>query len=329
MTGSKHDLPPDSVIAQVPAWLDPQPDLPRWRMFGNQSSNLSSEIYSMQMQLCRLALGDLENEKKLILRDCYRLLKLCAKAMRNPFRSALFKYQTLQTISQELILVDTDASLHSSWTTVQKRTLALDAREQDIVGKLPAFSVAKSYFEPADPSANGTPIPINVRVALRDLKKYLDEKIALQVWKSTSMKWRSNIHMSMTAILSVAVGFHLTEIPMSGAQSVDLSREPLWLMAVGALGATISSIARPSPPEIPLSTKNSLLRPVLGAIAGLFFYLIAESGGLRPTNPVILYLFALAFGFSDEILVKLLDESGRRAGAEATRALGHPSRDRS
>ncbi len=94
---------------------------------------------------------------------------------------------------------------------------------------------------------------------------------------------------------------------------------------IASLGATLSSLLnlitgdeRPIPPFINRYVIN-MARPLIGAVAGLFFYLLVFSGWLTiQPHPIAYFAFAFVFGFSERLFGKSIEAMANTAEAKIT-----------
>jgi hypothetical protein len=293
----------------------PELTLPFWYAFSNNMSNLAAEFYSLQSEVSMAARrSDACPISSSAIDNCRKSLARFAKAARNPFSSTLAKYLFLQKVSQDIILADHEDVLPTRWNTIQKRILAASENERGLIQSLDAYKVTLKYFSDSSSGA-----PVTVRHALKALKSYTDEKVTLSIWHSSVTRSRSNVLLAIAIIVAGAICAHFT---LTGS---DERPTVIWLICLGLLGGTLSSIMRPSPVEIPLSAASTLLRPILGSIAALLLFIVVNANIVRIDQPFILYLASLGIGFSDKALTDLLTSTSERFSRDITQAIGHPT----
>jgi hypothetical protein len=313
-----------------------QLSLPFWYGLGNQLTNIRSEFHTLQTSLKDAELNP-DTAPPEIVAECRELLVRFAASARNPFATILSRYLALQQISQKAMLIDPPLT---GWNTIQRRFLAGSEKARDLVQRYPCYKLANSYFggetkdngpEPAAGTADQAPAAeeghagsrsMDVRRALRELKIYYDELVALKIWHATAIRWRTATLMVLTVMLVGAIYRHLAGEPV--ISQPDL----IQFILCGALGGTLSSIVRPTPIEPPLpGATNALLRPVLGGVAALILFSLLQASVFAIDKPAMCYLAAIAIGFSDGALTNILEKTGQRISESATATVGHPAAD--
>ena len=94
------------------------------------------------------------------------------------------------------------------------------------------------------------------------------------------------------------------------------------MIVAGSLGASLSALAdvtRFVKDGVPLLSDLQLVRPVVGAVSGLVLYLIWQTDILN-VRGVELYLFAIAFGFSERAIFELLGRLAKQMEGQVGKA---------
>jgi uncharacterized membrane protein YeaQ/YmgE (transglycosylase-associated protein family) len=101
----------------------------------------------------------------------------------------------------------------------------------------------------------------------------------------------------------------------------------LSTVLAGALGAALSTIISPftGASSVPL-VRVALVRPVVGAIAGLLLFFAAGHAQVAKFQYPLLYATAILVGFSERAFTKALGTKADRISNEMSRALGHPTK---
>jgi hypothetical protein len=95
----------------------------------------------------------------------------------------------------------------------------------------------------------------------------------------------------------------------------------------GALGAALSTLISPftGTSSVPL-VRVALVRPVVGAIAGLLLFFVAGHAHVAKFQYPLLYATAILLGFSERAFTKALGTTADKISNEMSRALGHPTK---
>ena len=166
------------------------------------------------------------------------------------------------------------------------------------------------------------------RSNLKAVCAFLDDQIILQLWKSLKLRRQSRIFVIFAILLSGLLVAHICYGPcVVDCAECAASRHPhspIFMVIAGTLGAFVSMLMKSSivtKRGTPL-TNVSIVRPIIGGIAGLFLYLTTEMDIITVKFPA-LYAGAIAFGFSERAfsaaLSKLAGETEKSIEARRAR----------
>lgn len=271
------------------------------------SQNLIIEIEAMERDL---ELFPDTPQNRPTIRTCRESLVQIRRAANSWLRGArsYYIFTSLHWINEKLFEIRDMSQLYQQWLILRDRLYQFSDEER---GKW-----SKERLDEIDKAFQRSPKEDRLK-ALRSelfaLRKLIDQKVALSLWGITqtnaSILALTPVLVSLFAGVVAFVGyFH------EGSKTIEM----LDTILVSSLGATVSTLMSllhrqdyTAPSLINHSIIN-LLRPLIGAVAGLFFYFLLQfllSGidglptGAGVANKKILFLYGLAFvfGFSERL----------------------------
>ena len=299
----------------------------KYRWFLNLQ-NFEFEIQAVRSELARLEglySNDEEDDEdhsyqRGVLEECRKLIEEIERAFDRFFPRELFIWQTLLLVQQRIWLIVPFSELPAKWATLNKRLQDLPEKEgsqyrnkefvEDITTRL---AKGAPLFEGADSG---------LRSELVEVRRYLDDKVALEFWIAFRLRRYSVMFLLLAMVL---VAYLVADISILRLECLTTewsecadSYSTVAMIVAGSLGALISALSsglrRKSLGKPPL-VQAFFVRPVIGGVAGLFVYLVAQTGTIDIPYPGM-YLVAVAFGFSERALYRVL---GSVAGSTESR----------
>jgi hypothetical protein len=292
--------------------------LPAWHLLSNSLSNMVGDYHVTldDLSKCKAELGKVDGAKE-ALNNCIAHADEFSRRAKNPLSSYYARYKTLQSLSQEIILCLPTDMLIGRWNTIQKRLDACDNKERKMIESLTAYKQCLAFFSPRGNSK--TKDSRELRCALKELKAFFDEKVELQVWKSSALRFRTTAFSLLLVPAVTALADLVQREPPDGVKAPQM----LGMIVAGITGGLLSSIVRPSTIPAPFSSEFILLRPIVAGLAGFVFWLLLKSGAVTITHVQIAYIFAISVGFTDDSLTKMLLTTSRHLANTTVKALGH------
>ena len=275
---------------------------PRWF---STLQNYQFEIAAVRSEIAQIEKGfELSSDKKGILAECKNLLEKIDSSFGRWFPRELFVWQSLFLIRQYLLLIVPYGQLLANWRTMEKR---LSQLEKEVAGRWreKSFHTAmagriEKNDEENDPSLRGE---------LREIREFLDDRIVLEIWSSIKLRRYSVVFLfaaiGLGAMLISFVGF--SELSCAYMDCIQ-SHSPIAMTLAGSLGGFLSGLLAARSTDAvrtPVLANLTMVRPVIGGIAGLFLYFIAAVGVVEVAHPA-LYGAAIAFGFTERPFFKAL-----------------------
>lgn len=256
----------------------------------------------------------------LVLQECREFLSQAKRAFDRRFPDELLLWQLLHLMRQRLLLIVPFDQLPAKWVTLRSRLSRLD---KDEAGKFADESLIRSI---SDRLARGRPLfgeaALDLRSDMAEIRKHVDERAVLEHWNALALRRKSIAFLVMSIVLGGLLVAHIchfqTVCPSAGGAPCAEPHSVYAMILAGGLGALLSGLStgwRPDLPRLPPLAQVSVVRPVIGGIAGLFVYFIADAGFIDIRYPA-LYAVAIAFGFSERAFFGLL---GRIAGETEAR----------
>ncbi len=290
----------DAILSGVPQ----SRRKPRMRWLSN-FQNFEFEIDAVRIEISELEKNGHEiTDKKEIIKNCRELLSKIECAYNRRFPRELFIWETLFLIHQKILLIAPIDELSSKWRTLKKRLNQL--KEKKAVGgwndKVISSISEKMGEQRVEQRKEKSEIDSRLRYELKELRKHLDDQVILQIWAGMKLR-RHCIFFVIAASLVIALMIFLYCIIEGTQHNVVL------VSGAGLLGALLSTLTHGKPLGItraPPLVSVSMVRPAIGAIAGLFVFfaepLLAPNVVKYPT----LYAVAFVFGFSERAFYRFL-----------------------
>ncbi len=213
------------------------------------------------------------------------------------FPRELFIWQSLMLIQQNMLLILPCRQLRAKWRTLSGRLAHLGDEAAYASLKRRLDDIAKELGEcercsEADDRA--------LRHEMVEFRKSLDDRLVLDLWRTVSIR-RYGIIFSLSAFACIALLIVLFACSECSNSSNEHWQRPIAMVVAGFLGGLLSGIATMRYGEQgvrPPLASVEVVRPVIGGIAGLFLFLIAEAQVLNIADPG-LFALAIAFGFTE------------------------------
>ena len=296
--------------------------------------NFAFEIDAVRSELDELEKEEsLDDEKKEILNKCRTLLEKTESAFEHYFPRELFIWQMLFRIHQDIFLIAPRRELPSRCFVLRKRLDRLGqheknaSRDRQALGWEKWKELVREAEENLEASKDRKQHDMKWRSNLKAACRFLDDQIILELWKSSRLRRQSRIFIIFAVLLSgllvAHISFDLWAEDCADCIASERPHSPILMFIAGTLGAFVSMLMSSSiGPERGAPLANvSIVRPILGGVAGLFLYLTSEIDVIRVNFPA-LYAGAVAFGFSERAfsatLTKLAGETEKNI--EARRA---------
>ena len=306
-----------------------------WRMFGQKQhrwflnlQNFEFEIQAVRSELARLdglypkgKEGDEEHSyQQGVLEECHKLIGEIERAYDRFIPRELFIWETLFLVQQRIWLIVPFSELSAKWATLNKRLKDLPKKEGG------QYKNKKFVKNITTQLAKGAPLfeggDSGLRSELIEVRRYLDDKVVLELWVAFRLRRYSVMFLILAVVL---VAYLVADICILRLECLTQKwsecSDPYSIVAMivaGSLGALISALSsglrRKSLGNPPL-VQAFLVRPVIGGVAGIFVYLVAQTGTIDIPYPGM-YLVAIAFGFSERAFYGVL---GRLAGSTESR----------
>ena len=306
-----------------------------WRMFGKKQhrwflnlQNFEFEIQAVRSELARLdglypkgKEGDEDHSyQRGVLEECHKLIDEIERAYDHFIPRELFIWETLFLVQQRIWLIVPFSELSAKWATLSKRLKDLPKKEGG------QYKNKKFVENITTRLAKGAPLfeggDSGLRSELIEVRRYLDDKVALELWIAFRLRRYSVMFLILAVVL---VAYLVADICILRLECLTQKwsecSDPYSVVAMimaGSLGALISALSsglrRESLGNPPL-VHAFLVRPVIGGVAGVFVYLVAQTGTIDIPYPGM-YLVAIAFGFSERAFYGVL---GRVAGSTESR----------
>ena len=235
----------------------------KFRWFLNLQ-NFEFEIEAVRSEISRLEEiysddtehGENHSYQRKVLEDCRDLITNIDKAFHRFLPRELFIWQSLFLIQQRILLIVPFSELPAKWATLNKRLQDLSEKEED-GGKDGRYGSKKFIKDIATrlatgaPSSNGEEASKGEDVGLRsdmiEVKRYLDDKVALELWIAFRLRRYSVMFLALALVL---VAYLVADICILRPEC--LSQE--WLecsdnysviamVVAGSLGALVSALS--------------------------------------------------------------------------------------
>jgi hypothetical protein len=177
-----------------------------------------------------------------------------------------------------------------------------------------------------------------VRETIKQIKFSLDDKVVAELWSGMVLQRQlyilGLIALGSLLAMVLVVLYETCRLPSclgcdpaaSGKHGVHAT------VLAGLLGGALSTISQPmaQATSLPL-VKVALIRPLIGAIAGLFLFLVSGQSDILKFSYPFLYAAAIAIGFSERAFAALMGAAADEISKGVSRALGvvNPSKGRS
>jgi hypothetical protein len=219
--------------------------------------------------------------------------------------------------------------------SLKQRLEAVGGRDIDDLKKSNGFREVDTYLKKissgktAQGDLSGLAEEKVVRETIRQIKFSLDDNVVAKLWNGMVLQRQIYILgaialMSLVATVLVILG-ETCRLPCLSGCSCEVATPqrhgvPAAVLA-GLLGGALSTIAQPMPSSLPL-VRVALIRPLIGAIAGLFLFLVSGHAEVLKFGYPYLYAAAIAIGFSERAFAALMGVTAEGIGKGVARALG-------
>lgn len=270
--------------------------------------NLASEIEAAQSDIRRVVSAvELPEESKATVDRCSELLLLVIEDYNGRFPHELFIWESLFQIQQDLLLVLPSDQLLAEWDVFQTRISTTQEKGTEFPWE---ESRLNELAEQLKSLSGSTPSDRGVRPRVREIRKYLDDRVVFDLWRSIQIRKFGYSFACLAFALGTVLAVTIYASACQPSQCMADSEDYILfgMIVAGSLGASLSALAgvtRFGQDGVPLLSGLQLVRPVVGAVSGLVLYLIWQTEILH-VHGVELYLFAIGFGFSERALFELL-----------------------
>jgi len=296
-----------------------------WKVIRATDQNVTADIELARIAILSLSCNTHGNCEQALLASCREMLNQCIASQRRLFGNRIFVRQTLFLILQNLILIIPKEKLPAAWLSIRQRLATIDDSEiieykrskaiDEIDGFMKRLSDAK---ELAGASKIGAKDKI-VREKMKEIKSFLDEKVMGELWSSTVLQ-------RQTYILGGLIFCSLSATLLAIWYDTHHSTTPgiFQTTVAGLLGGAISTVSQPSARDssLPL-VRFALIRPLIGAVSGLFLFLISGHTDVAKLAYPYTYAMAIAFGFSERAFSTALGSAANAISTDVSKALGH------
>lgn len=250
------------------------------------------------------------------------------------FVNRIFIRQTLSRVQVRLILITPRENLDSVWIALRKKWDSIDEDSRRhktnnyIIQEIDKFFKSPAKGKSSEPAAS----LLRIRSHMQAIRKYVDDRILADLWSSYSLQRTATLFSWILFGLMGAIVYALLDerAPASGSKAISLCiADLIEMLLFGALGGTISAIMRPVPGTHQkrsslLLTKFSYMRPLLGAVSGLFLFLLFASQvvNLPSLHYLGVYALAMVVGFSERALISMLSSAANRLNLDISRSIG-------
>ncbi len=226
----------------------------------------------------------------------------------------------LFSINQQLLLIQPAEELNARWHSLEKRL----KRSAKVAEKCPCddafLEEIRQQLKDWEQSGGGEDNH-DLRNRMAQVEKSLDDLTVLDLWRNIQIRRYNMAFILLGLVLTVALLVFVMIFPpfeiRGGAGGSGGAYTAAGLTLSGAFGAVLSALAPGGPPVatgVPQSAAVSAMRPVAGAAAGLFLYLI-DAAGLLYVDDVALHVLAVGLGFGERPFSKLLGGIAARSDA--------------
>lgn len=303
---------------------------PRWFL---NLQNFEFEIQAVRSEISRLKKLYLEDEtdknkysyQRGVLAECEKLIGSVEGALERLFPRELFIWQALFLVRQRILLIVPFSELPAQWETLKGRLQRLPKKERGKYGK-------KKFVESVSARLDADPPPLEdaergVRTSLIEVRKYLDDKVALEFWVAFRLRRYSVMFLALALplVTYLVVDICILRLECLSKKWSECS-DPysvVAMIAAGSLGALISALSsglRKERSGNPPLVQAFFARPVIGGIAGLFLYLVAQTEVLSVPYPAVIVV-AIAFGFSERAFYSVLSSVAESTEGRVARLL--------
>lgn len=289
--------------------------------------NFEFEIESVEGQIEAIDQGSgLSEDQRVVLAQCKSLLERIKDAFARIFPREMFIWQSLYLIQQNMLLILPRGQLRAKWRTLTGR-LAHLGKAADASLKHRAEAITRKLGESESHSVGddrGVGDDRALRYEILEFRKSLDDLLVFDIWRTVVLR-RYSVVFSLSALACIALLVVLVLEPESGCALDDCGHGPVGMIVAGFLGGLLSGAATMRLGETgaqPPLAKVEVVRPVIGAIASLFLFFIAEAQAINVPFPG-LYALAIAFGFTERAFYRTLHRiaggvEGRLKGSAAS-----------
>lgn len=316
----------------------PHKNCPSWPFYcrlrlGDQ--DVIADINQLRLELDLLSENPSVKEKVTI---CRQALDCCELDHRRLFKSRIVVRQGVFAITGQVLLVTPVHDLEGAWIGIKQRFEKIDKSEArffaDTIRRIDEFFEKIKKKSGDDNGEHGScdtddKAEQEIRSLIKAVRLFFDKKIIAELWAGLDMVRHITSFCILALIIAGAAVFAIYNENGSTLMGIDIDTKHTVITTVlfGMLGAIISTLTKPRRTgdggSIPL-VRISPLRPILGGLAGLFLYMVATSGvvSLRSLPYLSLYAAAMAFGFSERALIRVLSAAAGRIESGAGRAIG-------
>ena len=293
--------------------------------------NLTADIEFARVELSLAANAANTPDEIKVSRLCKSMLQKCFDNNRQVFKNTIFVRQTLFQIMQQLIIFTPRENLKPIWLALKQRLEAAGKADRDYFMKTGTVARIERFLKSDTQNAE---VEAEIRRLIKRVRSFLDELTMIELWKVYSLQVTNKVCVAFGCALIILIPLAYifengcsSEIPwyfqFSGCVRPENHGIVLTCLC-GAVGGAISMLFPSSSGSNDRAlqlVQISVVRPILGGLAGLFLFFVADPGLVTLKYPS-LYAMAIAIGFSERAFVRMLSSNADRLGNSLTRAIG-------
>ena len=289
-----------------------------WRRIRTSDQDLAADIETVRGLINGISSTSVRTSDQSTLsklREMQDKYRVCLQSFNTPFVNVVMIRQNISGIRQDAASLYDRESLAGEWLSLKPRLQQPpdDHAEYDLAAQeVDKFFDRRNGGDACDEKY--------VREVIAKVRSYVDRLVIAEIAKSVI--WKRQIYTLTFAIcLPLVAAFCYLFLSQTKEEHALATT-----VVAGAIGSTLSAIAAPSPGGgedrgYPLA-QFYLVRPVIGAIAGLFLFLaFKNASSIADVKFPYLYAAAIALGFAEQRFILALGELSKKISEQAGRGL--------